>query len=252
MRIESKTKTLGIIPAAGSASRFAGAPKFFLPSPKISHFDSRGGEVASSLLLSHVRFQLEFAREIVVVTRPEWVSPMSMQLSDLGGQVRVISMETHSVCESTLVATAVGSVHFSPETFILSLPDTFFSFEMVVRQFSSLVQPDVDLGLLCWKNNPSSAGRFGEVLIEADSSISSHVDKPAQLTFPHHWGVMSFNSNFLELIDFRDTSFAPSIDMAIARGLNVQGSEAPGSYFDAGTLMGYRDLLVSQASTQGM
>ena len=245
-------ETIGILPAAGAASRIGNVPKFFLPVPARNFRESLklGNGDPESLLKIHVQFQQHFCDLVVVVTRPEWHSSIEKHLAD-EKNVRVVSFNSRGLVESILMGCAAG-VTFRPlsERFFLSLPDSVFDFADVrlkVNRVNTVKGENSELEMFCWKTSPETEGRFGEVNLSTGGSVVDHVDKPRVTRFGHFWGALGFSSAFLQGMNGSEDNLTNPIGQALKRqsenSSKVKGVAIEGDFFDVGTIAGYRSLL---------
>lgn len=250
MQLVSKKTFVGIIPAAGTATRFGGAPKFLLPSPEKK--SSGGGALASkpdSMIRLHAKMQSSFCDVVVIVTRPEWHQIVQKQVTDMK-DVLVLSCETKSLGATIRIACSVGSTFTQTPVFFLSLPDTYFDFEGAKSGLESLTDFGSDLQMLCWKTGTNSEGRFGEVELAEDGQVTQHVDKPGKTQFKHFWGALVMSPRFVEKIGPESESLSAPINEEILGqqyGGAVRSVVVNSAYYDLGTIAGYQDLLLDNS-----
>jgi len=239
---------VGIIPAAGAASRLGNVPKFFLPAPvdrsSLSLIES---DQTNSLLRLHATMQSNFCDLVVVVTRPEWHDSIEKHLGEVSN-VRIISFQSKTLGESILMGCMAGSTFVpSVSEYFLSLPDSAFEFSLIGEHLNSYMRPSCELQLFCWNTQPLSMGKFGEVQLNKDQTVTDHEDKPVNTKFSHFWGAMRFAPKFVASIRAHEDNLASAIQSSISRTTpskpSVIGVEIKGDYYDVGTIQGYMALL---------
>ena len=212
---------LGIIPAAGLASRFRGIPKFLLPAPGRDQ----------TMLELHVENLLETCERVLVATRPTWI-PYLAGMSD--PRVSVISFESRSMTE-----TVVRLCDNAPTTssFVLTMPDTLFIGESPFQKLRGPMEADLELAL--WQVTERQIGSVGQVLMDDNNKVLEAVDKLLTCPFPWMWGAMRFTRALLPIMDVSTPHVGYAINPAIHAGLDVLGRTVKGKYFDLGSFEGY-------------
>lgn len=218
---------IGLIPAAGTASRMRGLPKFLLPV----------SENVQTLVEHHVELLSEFVDHIYIPTRPENAELLErLGLPDFV-EIKVLSTATMS---ETVHATLVD-VTF--ENCILGMPDTFYASK---NPYESLANdPDVDVKLALWRTKPSQLGQVGSVELALDNQVLRCEDKSTEWDFGQHWGALRFNGAALRLLDPATPHVGFIINPSIEAGLSVAGDLMEGEYFDCGTFAEYKRCVAS-------
>ena len=217
---------LGLLPAAGTATRMSGLPKFLLP---IS-------EIQQCLLTYHVEIMGPHVDRIIIPTRSEWVS--LLESFNFGPQVEILSMETGTMAET--VKRSLADRDYS--SCVLGMPDTYFVGGNPYRDVAS--QAPADVTLAAFTTGPDQAGKVGSVRVEADGTVSDHADKDAEKNFGTHWGVMEFTQQVESFLDPTATTGGYLITEALNRQMTVRGYVAGYPYFDCGTFSEYLQCLV--------
>lgn len=245
MKAEDFVGMLGIIPAAGNATRFGGAPKFLLPIPSEKGQLDSNDENPQTLIRAHADMQSSFCDEVVIVTRPEWYSLIADQVSGLGN-VTVFAAETKSISHTLLVARAMGNIEdTSFSSFFVSLPDTYFKFDVLQEKVREIGDREVSMEMFCWASSPESKGRFGEVKIDELGQIVAHIDKPANPTYGLYWGALRVSDTFMKHLEKSADNLSWAIDCQIKEGAKTSSVAMPGTFFDVGTMSGYQRMLTS-------
>ena len=220
----------GVIPAAGSATRMRGLPKFLLPA----------GPDSLTLIETHVSSLLEFCDKVWIPTRPEQV----MLIDTLGIQsdrVVVVPMRTQTMTETIKRVTHISNA----SRFIMVMPDTYFSGEM---PYEYLAKSNSPMNLACWNIRGDQMGKLGQV--ELDSLPLGRVldakDKMPGCEYPHSWGAMAFDRNTLDFANNEMQSVGHLLPLMLERNKEVLGRVMNGKYFDCGTQAEYITMLTSQ------
>lgn len=218
---------LGMLPAAGTASRMRGLPKFLLPVT----------ENVQTLIEHHVELLADLVDKILIPTRPENVN--LLERLNLPDKVELSILSTETMSET--LRKALRGVNF--ESCILGMPDTFYASR---NPYLTLAQdPEADVKLALWATKPSQRGQVGSVELGADEEILRCEDKSQAWDFGQHWGALRFNEPALELLDPRTPHVGFLINPSVAAGLKVIGTTIEGEYFDCGTFSEYRRCLTS-------
>jgi len=216
---------LGLLPAAGTATRMSGLPKFLLP---IS-------DVHQCLLAYHVELMAPHVDRIIIPTRSEWVS--LLHSFHFGSQVEIMSMETQTMAE-TVKKSLAGRDYASC---VLGMPDTYFAGGNPYREL--LEHPRGDVSLTVFVTRPGQAGKVGSVSVGGEGLVIDHADKDPNRDFGTHWGVMEFTSPVEEFLDPSATTGGYLITEALNRAMTVRGYLANYHYFDCGTVNEYTQCL---------
>lgn len=219
----------GILPAAGSALRMRGIPKFLLPC----------SAEYRTLLERHLDNLLEYCEIVWIPTRPDLVNLLqSLGLSS--DRVVIVSLSTQTMTETVLKIASISSAN----NFMLCMPDTYFHGELPYEELAKL---NSDLNLACWEIRKEQMGKLGQIEFTdsriAKGKILHSRDKDPMCEFKHSWGALSFNREFIKLGKPEMPHVGYIIEPAIKAGLDVQGFTLNGDYFDCGTPLEYLKLI---------
>lgn len=213
---------MGLIPAAGTASRMRGLPKFLLPV----------SDNVQTLVEHHVELMANFVERIVIPTRPE--NYELLERLELPDYVEIKAITTSTMSET--VVEVLDQEDF--ETCILGMPDTYYAsrnpYEILSRE------PQLDINLALWATKPSQRGQVGSVELDLNNRVVRCEDKSLEWNFGQHWGALRFNSSALNLLDPRTPHVGFIINPALEAGLLVGGQLMEGEYFDCGTFAEYK------------
>ena len=212
---------MGLLPAAGTATRMSGLPKFLLP---IS-------DNHQCLLTYHVELMAPHVDRIMIPTRHEWVGVL--ESFNFGSQVDVLPLRTDTMAE-TVKKTLTGVDY---DQCVVGMPDTFFVGGNPYQELAE--QPRGDVTLAVFGTRPEQSGKVGSVRLLEDGTVTDHADKDPAQDFGTHWGVMEFTPAVEQFLDPRATTGGYLITEALNRSLPVRGYLAPYRYYDCGTLSEY-------------
>lgn len=201
---------IGIIPAAGRATRFCGLFKELLPLPN------------ERLLLTEAVERLRFCDQIIVVTSNEKAEAHKAILpKDV-----IIQCQTG---KELWGAIQTGFMRASADFYYMTMPDTW----METDAFADAPVNEFSLG--CFRTDEPE--RFG--VLENGFVVDKHKNAKRPATA---WGVWAFSH---EIADFWKSAqpgdYTSAVNMALARGR--WGLWEIGCYFDCANLERYLDLL---------
>lgn len=214
-----------IIPAAGSATRMGGIPKFLLPvgssgKPLLkSHLEMSHGANLESVVMLHPTL-FEFGKELI----GSWNFP----------NVRVFSVESATMTKT--VKEAIRLSKTKENIFSISMPDTFFSNPDSFRGSFLLDLRRKAPSLALWRIREDQAGKLGQVLINRDSGlVLDMIDKDPNCAYEHIWGMMAVNRELILKFNENDPHTGISLKESLKLGVDISWVETPGDYLDCGT-----------------
>lgn len=216
---------IGLLPAAGMATRMRGLPKFLLP---IS-------ENQQCLLDYHVGLMAPHVDRIIIPTRPEWAG--LLHSFDFEPTVEVRQMTTATMAET--LKRSLDGVEY--ERCVLGMPDTYFVGGNPYEDLAGAGRADVSL--VVFPTRPEQSGRVGSVLLGADGLVVDHADKEPEKDFGDHWGVIEFTPEVEGMLSAEATTGGYLIFEALKRKMTVRGLRAGYPYFDCGTFAEYLQCL---------
>jgi len=216
---------LGLLPAAGTATRMSGLPKFLLP---IS-------DDHQCLLTYHVDLMAPHVDTIIIPTRTEWAD--LLRSFEFGSNVNILEMTTRTMAET--VKRSLEGQDF--DTCVLGMPDTYFVGGNPYQELGDQVHADVSLAV--FTTRPEQSGKVGSVLVGDDGRVIDHADKEPGRDFGQHWGVIEFSAAVEKFLSPDATTGGYLISEALNRSLEVRGYVAGYPYFDCGTFSEYLQCL---------
>lgn len=216
---------IGILPAAGTATRLGGLPKFLLP------LTSSG----DTLLRRHIDGLRPHVEQILIPTRPENAFLLAPYIDD---SVTVLVLETATMSETVLRSSrwTIG------DAFIIGMPDTFFSGSDPYRAIADELATEPDMVLAVWEIEPYQRGQLGQVSVDSSGLVVDSVDKDPECVYPLSWGALGFHRHVLEDIDSQTPHVGYSIRSVLSRGGSVRAVLQTGKYIDSGTPQGFRSV----------
>ncbi len=228
-----------IIPAAGSATRIGGIPKYLLPL----------GPSGKPLLRYHIEMALFSEIEVCVIVNPKLFDYVSELLSKWdSASVQLISAHTSTMTETVRIA--LNSQEHVPPVVSVSMPDAFVS-QMLDKDFSALRQArDLENCLILWKIRREQKGKLGQVSFSCDKkTVNSIIDKDPNCNFEYAWGMFAIRSELAMSFPIIDPHPGISISNLIGKGLALNYISQTGEYWDCGTPKEY--LTALQMSLSG-
>jgi hypothetical protein len=218
-----RTSRVGLLPAAGVASRMNGAPKFLFPSR----------EPGSSLLQRHIHHLSQHVDKIVVGHRKE-TTPF-IQISNQSKQL--VTMEVHS---ASMVDTVIQMVSANPaDAYIMGMPDTDF---IGSNPYEDLARLEEEAGIAYWRSREAQVQKSGMIKLDG-RYLSDLVDKPKLTKFRYLWGALAFGKNTVSSMNAEMPSLSEWLLELISTGKKIEGFYQPGEYFDCGTHEEYLEYL---------
>jgi hypothetical protein len=214
--------TIGVLPAAGSATRMNGIPKFLLP----TRHDGR------SLLERHVDQMGELVDQIWIPTRPEFVHLIASL--NLGPRVVVVGMNTKTMSETVLRVAGLCQ----GDKFLLGLPDSYIH---GINPYAGLIDSELNLKLAGFKIRTDQQGKLGQFDLVKDKVIDV-VDKSFDCKYEQAWGAISFSQEFVKLIRPDESHVGIAFPRAL-KLFQVGANVTNAGYFDCGTPSEYFMML---------
>jgi hypothetical protein len=206
-----------ILPAAGSAQRMRGIPKFLLP------VDSE----ARSLLESHINQLIPLGSKIIIPVHPDH----EYLVRNIASQYE--SVEVFPLVSNTMSETVLRTIrNFDIEEFALFMPDTVFLGE---QPYSSIRDCSDEFTLFCWGIRDDQRGKLGQIDLNPDGHVGNSVDKDPNCLYPYSWGAIHMRKSAFRFLDASTPHVGYAIKQAMLAGLPVGAKIISGEYFDCGT-----------------
>lgn len=223
-----------VLPAAGSAIRFSGIPKYLLPG------DANG----TSLLCLHIESALGLdIDKVVVMAHPTMAAYLRSYLSKYGRRLTVDEIESSTMTET--IIQAVNRHGLESNLVSVTLPDTATK-STLKTGISSHISKIREAGnsLLLFPFQEKYRGKYGQVNIDPESKVVLEIlDKTAECDFPFIWGGVSISRELLVTFDPSESTIGNCIDQQVKLGEVFQGVETQDEYYDCGNMSDYLQYL---------
>lgn len=214
---------VGVLPAAGQATRLNGLPKFLLPIPE------------GNLLDWHCK-QMRAASAERVLVGTSWVN------SALVAQHAPNGTEQYLVSTKTMTETVLAARRKAGEADVLfGMPDTYFESPNIYSALAANPH-EADVVVALWIIRPEQRGQLGQCDIDNDMNITTVIDKDPTCEFVLTWGALYWKPTFWKFIKPDMPHVGYALQPAIDAGLNVKGTIFLTNYHDCGTFESYARL----------
>jgi UTP-glucose-1-phosphate uridylyltransferase len=218
---------IGIIPAAGSASRMFGLPKMLLPTPDgvlIDILAERMGGVCDHLFTG---------------TRSGLFGMLSHRLTS----------DRHTVYlanTATMSQTVLAAERFAGDQPVaFGMPDTWFEDDQVFVKLAGALEAGADVAVGVFRARYRQHLYGGMVDIH-EGRVRDVIDKPAESGLAWIWGALAWKPVLWPLIHPADPHVGYALPRAIAKHLDVRPVFCNGPYWDCGTPEAYFDCIAAQ------
>ena len=222
-----------IIPAAGSATRIGGLPKYLLPV----------GKFALPLLFFHIKMAINCNYPVLIAVHPSMHEYVSELCSSWGFiDAEVISIHSKTMTETCLLMTSNLS---ESATVSVSMPDTFFTRMRNIDTFMPLTElHTLAPSLALWKIQTFQMGKLGQVEIDVFATkVVRLIDKDLSCSFENSWGMVALPLSLMRTFSILDPHLGISLAKLVPDSLSLNYLEIPGKYFDCGTIVEYQEAL---------
>lgn len=215
---------IGILPAAGSATRIHGLPKFMLPIP-------------DGVLITRMSNLLQRQSDVIIVGARypslDFGFNASIPMFDVG--------RTRTMTETVLRCRAQYE-DVDTHDILFAMPDTFVEDEDAFSKLANALDAGADLAVGIFSTRPGQERKLGMVSAIGDK-ILEVLDKPTHSSWNWAWGVLAWKPVFWGCLDASMPHVGYGIPVAMERGLNVKAVRMRGQFFDCGTPEEYFDLI---------
>lgn len=224
---------IGLLPAAGQATRMNGLPKYLLPIPGGSLIQRHVDMMRVAGLTDCIR---EYRHSIFIPFRElSWNHAASY---DLDGNMAYPISPTETMSETVLTALPGSESH----CVLLGLPDTYFEDTQAYHKLADVLNDGAQLAVGLFRSRPSQHTKVGMCRIEGNR-VTEVIDKPKSTDLGWLWGVLAWQPAFWGYIKPEDPHVGYAIPRAIAAGLDVRAVKMEGWYWDCGTPEEYFELI---------
>lgn len=211
---------IGIIPAAGNATRMGGIPKMLLPIP---------GSTLIDKLIARMTYTLPDWKLIIVSTE------VTASLIELHTNCPVLKIQQTNSMSQTLLAAYAR--HREPGSVLFGMPDTYFDDDQAFVKLVAALDDDADVAVGLFKARTSQRRKLGmcDFTTGPLGKVTSVVDKPEETNLTWAWGVLAWKPIFWQFIKAEDPHVGYALPRAIEAGLDVRAVRMDGEYYDCGT-----------------
>lgn len=220
---------IGILPAAGSATRIHGLPKYLLP-------------VGDSYLLKrHVDLMRDESNAVYIGASPEnWelayhYAPDAFLYPPIEYQTM-----TQTVLSYKEQLVSLGE---RLEPVIFGMPDTFIEDDQVYAKLYRRLQA-CDVAVAVFRARPGQHTHGGMVSF-SHNRVTEVIDKPAETNLQYIWGALAWKPAFWDCLTPDMPHVGYGLPVAIARGLDVRAVICEGGFWDCGTPEEYFECIRS-------
>lgn len=210
---------IGILPAAGGATRLHGLPKFLLPTAD------------SYLLDRHIR-RLRDTGARVWIGASKATLPFVKPYAE-GCAIATVTSET--MTETVLAARKAAG----DDVTLFSMPDTHWTDPNVFPGMLNRIEDmSADIAIAVWRIRPDQVGKLGMVDMQ-NNHAREIVDKNPQSGLEWAWGAMAWTPRFWDFIKPEQPHMGYALQAAIDVGVKVWCVPMEGFYWDMGTYSEY-------------
>jgi len=232
MNIESKT--LGILPCAGTASRLFHLPKFMLPCK----------DESQSLLSHWARILVDLGCDKIIIGAST-ISKVFIdhvvhtQLVEISDMIHVKMVGDTTTMNETVISMLQNETY---QIAILGMADTHV-LKLSPTLLESIRSDDATtVGAYLWNIRNSQVGKIGQVDI-SDGTIREILDKDPSCAFRYGWGAIVFKPSFERHLVKDQLHVGYSMLSVLNDHAKVPYEIMHGQYFDCGTMGGYAEYL---------
>ena len=211
---------IGLLPAAGKATRIGGIPKWLLPVPE------------GTLLDVHCqRMRLAGVSHVLVAAGEH---NRDLLLQHVPANAIVYEGNSCTMAEDVLLARP----YIGDNDVLFGMPDTYH-IDGNMYKYLSYMSPQEDVSVALWNINDDQRGKLGQVAVDNHGMVIDVVDKSLTCPYPWAWGAMSWKPSFWEFIKPDMPHIGYALLQAIRAGLVVKSMLNSGEYTDCGTPEAY-------------
>lgn len=211
---------IGILPAAGNASRMNGLPKFLLPIP--------GGY----LLEWHIARMAAAGCDRVNIG----AAPHNHELTNRSIRGLSKAQTWIAYAHDTMSQTVLSGYSNPLEPVLFGMPDTYFDDHQAYNKLAAAIDDGADVAVGLFIALQSQRSKLGMCDFDYSSQqITAVEDKPDFTNLSWAWGVLAWKPTFWKCIYAVDPHVGFALPRAIEAGMDVRAVRMDGLYFDCGT-----------------
>lgn len=215
---------IGLIPAAGKATRMQGLPKYLLPIP-------------GNFLLRLVTERIGSRCYIGANTENYELVRSYLRTGDTAYLINSKSMP------QTILA---GKRYAGDSNVVCAMPDTFWTDDFVISSLENCLTAGAICAVALFAVSDAQSKRLGmchTVLGTFGLTLVKVEDKPERSASRRAWGVLAWSPEFWQYIREDDAHMGIALQRAIDAGVEIAAVHADGRYYDCGTPDEYFTLI---------
>lgn len=222
--------TIGILPAAGNATRINGLPKMLLP-------------IADTFLLQrqYMNMRKAGAGEVFVGTNQDNHTLIARHC-DPSYVIPFIANNRITMSETVLSTHTQAIYHRYKGNILFAMPDTYIEDELVFEKLSTAINGDCDVAVALFHARHDQR-RKGGMCRTKYGRVIEVVDKPEETDMVWIWGALAWKPTLWQYIVPSDPHVGYALPKAIAAGLEVRAVRMDGEYWDCGSAAEYYELI---------
>lgn len=218
---------IGILPAAGNATRINGLPKFLLPIPD------------GYLLDWHERAMRRAGVAAVYIGANAQTYPILCQYAP---EATVYVARAHETMSETVLSGYDAITEHGYPFCLFGMPDTYWTDDGVYTKLAFALAEGAQLAVALFLLLPGQHRHVGCVDVDG-GRIVSVADKPEGGHYFWGWGALAWKTPFWSCIRPEDAHVGFAIPRAIEAGLDVRAVRMDGEYHDCGTTERYFECI---------
>lgn len=214
---------IGILPAAGTASRMHGLPKYLLPIPDDEY-----------LLNRHIGMMRREGASIHIGTNPRndyWLRDF------IGGNVYLA--RSYATMTQTVMSVMEHQEDANANV-LFGMPDTYIEDNECYTKLADALT-DCDVAVAVFETRPEQRGKLGMCQLKAGYIVGIQ-DKPLNTSLIYAWGAIAWKPTFWDYLQPEMLHVGYGLQCALD-DLNVRAVMMDGGYWDCGTPTEYFDLI---------
>lgn len=209
---------IGILPAAGTAARIYGLPKFLLPIP------------GSYLMRWHLDGLHAVGCAPVIISTS--AANYLLLAQYVGDDAQVTIAGRHATMTQTVLS--VYDNGYKDDAVLFAMPDTLWTDHYVLPYLTDAIHDGADVAVALFEARPGQHAQGGMCRVEGNQ-VTEVIDKATAPTFPHIWGALAWRPTFWANLKPDDPHVGYALPRAIAAGQDVRAVLCAGEYHDCGT-----------------
>lgn len=222
---------IGILPAAGHATRMMGLPKMLLPIPP------------NDTLIDRMRRQMERTIPRRIVIGSNGVTRALLESLEQHPVTTVYNAYTATMSETVLLAQRFAEAQ---ERVLFGMPDTYIEDAGVWDKLNAALNDGADVAVGLFQTTPEMRHKRGMCRVDENAAVVEVVDKPHEADLFWAWGALAWKPVFWGCINPMHPHVGYAVQRAIDERLDVRGVPicyTARGFWDAGTPDEYFEMI---------